>query len=153
MGAASTTTTMMVMVMAMVMAMAAAMGSATREELAQQFGVSTSTLDRVNTILDQGTPEQIQALRDKNETGEGPGVCAVYDQVQQEKLKKDKLQTDKPAQEVRRDNLKLLKRLSLGYKPGNTRLISRPCSCFGLPRAPHPRRRRWSGIRTTDGKL
>jgi hypothetical protein len=40
-------------------------GSATREELADRFGVSSSTLDRVSTILDQGTPEQIQSLRDK----------------------------------------------------------------------------------------
>ena len=49
-------------------------GSATKEELADRFGVSSSTLDRVSTILDQGTPEQIQSLRDKGETGEGPGV-------------------------------------------------------------------------------
>ena len=81
-------------------------GSATNQELAEQFGVSSSTLDGVKTILDQGTPEQIQSLRDKSETGEGPGVRTMYEQVQQEKLE-SKLQTE-GAQEVRRDNLKLL---------------------------------------------
>jgi hypothetical protein len=62
-------------------------GSATNQELAEQFGVSTSTLDRVDTILQDGTPEQVQS----------------------EKLK-DKLssqQTENPAQ-LRRDNLKLI---------------------------------------------
>ena len=44
-------------------------GSATTQELAEQFGVSTSTLDRVKTILEEGSPEQIQALREKGETG------------------------------------------------------------------------------------
>jgi hypothetical protein len=87
-------------------------GSATREGLAGRFGVSSSTPDRVSTILDQGTPEQIQALRDKGETGEGLGVRTVYEQVQSEKLK-SKLQrpTEGQAQqqqEVRRDNLKLI---------------------------------------------
>jgi len=89
-------------------------GSNTREELAEQFGVSSSTLDRVSTILDQGTPEQIQSLRDKGETGEGPGVRTVYEQVQSEKLE-SKLQgqqrTEGAAQqqqEIRRDNLKLI---------------------------------------------
>ena len=66
-------------------------GSNTREELAEQFGVSSSTLDRVSTILDQGTPEQIQSLRDKGETGEEPGVRTVYEQVQSEKLKSKRL--------------------------------------------------------------
>jgi hypothetical protein len=79
---------------------------------AGRFGVSSSTPDRVSTILDQGTPEQIQALRDKGETGEGLGVRTVYEQVQSEKLK-SKLQrpTEGQAQqqqEVRRDNLKLI---------------------------------------------
>ena len=44
------------------------------QQLAEDFGVSSSTIERVRTILDQGTPEQIQPLRNKNETGEGPGV-------------------------------------------------------------------------------
>ena len=97
-------------------------GSATNQELADQFGVSTSTLDRVKTILDQGTPEQIQALREKGETGEGPGVRAVYEQVQSEKLKsklqgqqrtegaaqQQEQQQQEQEQEVRRDNLKLI---------------------------------------------
>jgi hypothetical protein len=87
-------------------------GSATREGLDGRFGVSSSTPDRVSTILDQGRPEQIQALRDKGETGEGLGVRTVYEQVQSEKLK-SKLQrpTEGQAQqqqEVRRDNLKLI---------------------------------------------
>jgi hypothetical protein len=72
--------------------------------------VSTTTLDRVKTILEEGTPEQVEALRNKNETGEGPGVRTVYEQVQQEK-QKGKLQqqqTDSSAQEVRRDKPKLL---------------------------------------------
>ncbi len=56
-------------------------------------------------------------MREKGETGEGPGVRAVYEQVQSEKLK-SKLQgqqrTEGAArrrqqqQEVRRDNLKLI---------------------------------------------
>ena len=82
-------------------------GSATTQELAEQFGVSTSTLDRVKTILDQASPEQVESLRNKGETGEGPGVRTVYDQVQQEKLK-SKLSTSGGAEELRRDNLKLL---------------------------------------------
>jgi hypothetical protein len=77
-------------------------GSATNQELAEQFGVSSSTLD----ILDQGTPEQIQSLRDKGETGEGPGVRTVYEQVQQDKLK-SKLQTDSKSPSLARDNLRL----------------------------------------------
>ena len=86
--------------------------STTREvsptKTAEQFGVSTSTLDRVKTILDHGTPEQIQSLRDKGETG--PGVRTVFEQVQHEKLKSklQQQQTDSPAQEIRRDNLKLI---------------------------------------------
>ena len=65
------------------------------QQLAEEFGVSSSTIDRVRTILDQGTLEQIQSLRNKNETGEGPGVRTVYEQVQSEKLK-SKLQSDSP---------------------------------------------------------
>jgi hypothetical protein len=44
------------------------------DKLGKEFGVSGSTIERVRTILDQATPEQIQALRAKSESGEGPGV-------------------------------------------------------------------------------
>jgi hypothetical protein len=83
-------------------------GSATNQELAEQFGVSTSTLDRVKTILDEGTPEQVQSLRDKGEKGEGPGVRTVYEAVQSDKLKNKLAEDAKGAQELRRDNLRLL---------------------------------------------
>ncbi len=114
-------------------------GSATKEELADRFGVSSSTLDRVSTILDQGTPEQIQSLRDKGETGEGPGVRTVYEQVQSEKLK-SKLQrpTEGQAQqqqEVRRDNLKLIsKDFRTVTRDEIPDRISRPCVGVGLSR-------------------
>ena len=53
-------------------------GSVTTQELANEFGVSASTIDRVKTILEQGTAEQIQSLRDKSESGVGPGVAACW---------------------------------------------------------------------------
>jgi transposase-like protein len=88
-------------------------GSATSQELAEQFGVSSSTLDRVRTILEEGTPEQVQSLREKGETGEGPGVRTVYEQVQSEKLKsklssQQQQQTTDSHAQLRRDNLKLI---------------------------------------------
>lgn len=61
--------------------------SKSSQQLAEEFGVSSSTIERVRTILDQGTPEQIQSLRNKNETSEGPGARTVYEQVQSQKLK------------------------------------------------------------------
>ena len=39
------------------------------QQLGDEFGVSHATIERVRTIL-----EQIQSLRDRSETGEGPGV-------------------------------------------------------------------------------
>jgi len=75
------------------------------QELANEFGVSSSTIERVRTILERATPEQIQGLRHRAETGEGPGVRTVFEQVQTDKLK-SKLQTDSPA--LRRDNLRLI---------------------------------------------
>ena len=39
------------------------------QELGDEFGVSHATIERVRTIL-----EQIQSLRDRSETAEGPGV-------------------------------------------------------------------------------
>ena len=62
--------------------------SSSADDLGKEFGVSGSTIERVRTILDQATPEQIQALRAKSESGEGPGVHTMYEQVQSDKLKK-----------------------------------------------------------------
>ena len=62
--------------------------SRSADDLGKEFGVSGSTIERVRTILDQATPEQIQALRAKSESGEGPGVHTMYEQVQSDKLKK-----------------------------------------------------------------
>jgi hypothetical protein len=45
--------------------------SRSADDLGKEFGVSGSTIERVRTILDQATPEQIQALRAKSESGEG----------------------------------------------------------------------------------
>ena len=57
------------------------------QQLAEEFGVSSSTIERVRTSLDQATPEQIQSMRDRSEAGEKPGVRTMYEQVQQDKLK------------------------------------------------------------------
>jgi hypothetical protein len=62
--------------------------------------------------LEQGTPEQIKALLNRNEQGgEGPGIRTVYQQVQSEKLKSklSQQQQQQPAQlELEeRDNLRL----------------------------------------------
>jgi ParB-like chromosome segregation protein Spo0J len=57
------------------------------QEIGNDVGVSASTIDRVKTILEQGSQEQIAALKQKSQTGSGPGVRTVYEQVQQEKLK------------------------------------------------------------------
>ncbi len=62
--------------------------SRSADDLGKEFGVSGSTIERVRTILDQATPEQIQALRAKSESGEGPSVRTMYEQVQSDKLKK-----------------------------------------------------------------
>ena len=61
--------------------------------MANEFGVSSSTIERVRIILEQATSEQIQGLRHRAETGEGPGVRTVFEQLQTDKLK-SKLQTD-----------------------------------------------------------
>jgi hypothetical protein len=66
----------------------AEIASRSADDLGKEFGVSGSTIERVRTILDQATPEQIQALRAKSESGEGPGVRTMYEQVQSDKLKK-----------------------------------------------------------------
>ena len=62
--------------------------SRSADDLGKEFGVSGSTIERVRTILDQATPEQIQALRAKSESSEGLGVRTMYEQVQSDKLKK-----------------------------------------------------------------
>ena len=88
-------------------------GSQTRQELAEQFGVSTSTLDRVDTILQDGTPEQVQS----------------------EKLK-DKLssqQTENPAQLPTGQPQAHQQGLSHYHSRGHSRWISRPCIGFGFP--------------------
>lgn len=77
------------------------------QQLADEFGVSHATIERVRTILEQGTPEQIQSMRDKSESGQRPGVRTMYEQVQDNKLK-SKLQTEGGGQELKRDNLKLI---------------------------------------------
>jgi len=38
-------------------------------------------------ILDEGTEEQIKAIKSNSQTGEGPEVRTVYEQVQQEVIK------------------------------------------------------------------
>ncbi len=65
---------------------------------------------RVRTILEQGTPEQIQSMRDKSASGGRPAVRTMYEQIQDNKLK-SKLQTESSVgatQEIRRDNLRLI---------------------------------------------
>ncbi|MGB6530198.1 MAG: DNA methyltransferase [Candidatus Nitrosopolaris sp.] len=57
------------------------------QEIGNEVGVSASTIDRVRTILEGGSKEQISALRERSQTGEGPGVRTVYEQVQNDKLK------------------------------------------------------------------
>ena len=42
------------------------------QEIAAEVGVSASTIDRVRTILVEGSEEQIESLRTKNEKGYGP---------------------------------------------------------------------------------
>jgi hypothetical protein len=69
------------------------------KEIGDEVGVSASTVDRVKTIMEQGSPEQIEALKQKSETGEGPGVRTTYEQIQQEKLKK-KLHEEQGPQKI-----------------------------------------------------
>ncbi|MFZ0513497.1 MAG: hypothetical protein WAM14_17960 [Candidatus Nitrosopolaris sp.] len=38
------------------------------------------------TILEEGSEDQIKALNSKSQTGEGPGVRTVYEQVKQEAI-------------------------------------------------------------------
>ncbi|MGB8934106.1 MAG: hypothetical protein WCC17_03250 [Candidatus Nitrosopolaris sp.] len=57
------------------------------QEIAAEVGVSASTIDRVRTILVEGSEEQIESLRTKNEKGTGPGVRTIYEKVQSDKLK------------------------------------------------------------------
>jgi len=41
----------------------------------------------VRTILEEGSEEQIESLRNKNEKSSGPGVRTIYEQLQSDKLK------------------------------------------------------------------
>jgi hypothetical protein len=58
------------------------------QQLVEDFGVSSSTIERVRTILDQGTPEQIQSLRKKNETRTSRSARRDCSQIRQA-LQKD----------------------------------------------------------------
>lgn len=73
------------------------------KELGDTVGVSSATIERVRKIMDQGTPEQIQSLKQKSETGEGPGVRTVYNQVMDKQLK-DKLAENQPKNKIQINN-------------------------------------------------
>ncbi|MFZ0221642.1 MAG: ParB/RepB/Spo0J family partition protein [Candidatus Nitrosopolaris sp.] len=84
------------------------------EELGKFAGVSHGTIERVRTILKEGSEEQIESLRHKSEQGGGgsgsgsPGIRTVYAQVQSEKLKTKLEATQQQHPTVaRHDNLKL----------------------------------------------
>lgn len=63
------------------------------------MGVSPSTVARVRAILEDGSEEQIESLRNKSEQGgQGPGIRTVYSQVQSEKLK-EKLESQRTPSE------------------------------------------------------
>jgi tRNA G46 methylase TrmB len=57
------------------------------QEIGNEVGVSASTIDRVRTILEVGSEEQISVLRERSQIGEGPGIRTVYEQIQNDKLK------------------------------------------------------------------
>jgi hypothetical protein len=57
------------------------------QEIGAEVGASVSTIDRVKTILEEGSYEQIKALKSKSQMGEGSAVRTVYEQVQQEAIK------------------------------------------------------------------
>jgi hypothetical protein len=57
------------------------------QEIGNDVGVSASTIDRVRTILEEGSEEQKSELRERSQTGEGPGIRTVYAQIQNNKLK------------------------------------------------------------------
>lgn len=92
------------------------------EELGKFAGVSHGTIERVRTILKEGSEEQIESLRHKSEQGGGgsgsgsPGIRTVYAQVQSEKLKTKLEATQKQHPTVaRHDNLKLSTRTFAQY--------------------------------------
>jgi len=79
------------------------------QELGKEFGISGSTIDRVRSIMEYGTPEQLQQMRDKSAAGEKPGVRTMYEQVQSERQKKDLATTSGPsAPQLNKDNLRLI---------------------------------------------
>jgi hypothetical protein len=57
------------------------------DELGREFGISGSAIERVRSIMEHRTPEQIESMRG------GPGskkpVSAMYEQVQNERIKKE----------------------------------------------------------------
>jgi hypothetical protein len=83
-------------------------------ELAQQFGISQSTVERVRTIMDHGTPEQIQAMTDsrgEDSDGKKIGVRTMYEQVQSDREKKEleaKSAGGGKTMQLQRENLRLI---------------------------------------------
>jgi hypothetical protein len=85
------------------------------QEIGNEVGVSASTIDRVRTILEEGSEEQISALRERSQTGEGSGVRTVYEQIQNNKLKTKLVQSSSGSSSsvslsvplTRPDNIKL----------------------------------------------
>ena len=50
--------------------------------LGREFGISSATIEHVRSIMEYGTPEQIQSARDRSLSGQKPGVRTMYEQVQ-----------------------------------------------------------------------
>lgn len=89
--------------------------AATNETLANYVGVSAATMARVETILEEGTPEQIATMRDKEKKGKSPGVRTMYEEVQNEKVKNKLKKLGKGGggskqKQVRRENMKLIEK-------------------------------------------
>jgi hypothetical protein len=108
---------------------AVAPGGRTREQLAKFCGVSPATMARVETILSDGTPDQISSLRDtEKKKGKKPGVRTTYEEVQAGKLR-GRLSTKgvdgTGAVEKKKDNVQLIKdfRLVDEIKQGTVDLV------------------------------
>jgi ParB-like chromosome segregation protein Spo0J len=78
------------------------LGGRTCEELAKNVNVSPATIQRVDTILEEGSPEQIASLRNSK----GPGIKTIYGYVQFGKLQRKNSSALSPA--LRKHNPKLL---------------------------------------------
>lgn len=78
-------------------------------ELGREFGVSGSTIERVRSIMEHGTPEQIQSMRDEDGNSKKPGVRTMYEQVQNERIKKELTDsTNVTTPQLKKDNLRLI---------------------------------------------